>query len=214
MQSQLSLLMETKVNLYGASGHCKVIIDILHNNSLIIENIYDDNSSKKEILSYSITHSSLKGLKIDNLILSIGNNGIRKKLANSLLANFVSVSHPKAIVSKFSKIDVGTVIMASAVINSDVVIGKHCIINTASIVEHDCVIEDFAHISPNASLAGGVYVGQGTQVGIGAIIIQQIKIGKWVTIGAGAVVINDIPDYAVVVGNPARIIKYNQAENE
>lgn len=206
--------MENKVNLYGASGHCKVIIDILHNNSLIIENIYDDNSSKKEILSYSITHSSLiKGLKIDNLILSIGNNGVRKKLADSLIADFVSVLHPKAIVSKFSKINVGTVIMASAVINSDVVIGKHCIINTASIVEHDCIIEDFAHISPNASLAGGVHVGEGTQVGIGAIIIQEIKIGKWVTIGAGAVVINDIPDYAVVVGNPARIIKYNQVEN-
>ena len=62
------------------------------------------------------------------------------------------------------------------------------------------------HISPNAALAGNVSVGEGTQIGIGAAVIQGIKIGKWVTVGAGAVIIKDIPDYAVVVGNPARIL--------
>ena len=39
---------------------------------------------------------------------------------------------------------------------------------------------------------------------------DNIKIGKWVTVGAGAVIIKDIPDYAVVVGNPGRIIKYKE----
>ena len=76
-------------------------------------------------------------------------------------------------------------------------------------MEHDCKISDFAHISPNAALAGNVEVGEGTHVGIGASVIQGIKIGKWATIGAGAVVIKDVPDFAVVVGSPARIIKYN-----
>ena len=44
-------------------------------------------------------------------------------------------------------------------------------------------------------------------LGIGATIIQGIKIGKNVTVGAGSVVTNDIPDNVVVVGNPARIVK-------
>jgi len=57
-----------------------------------------------------------------------------------------------------------------------------------------------------------VFIGEGTHVGIGASIIQGIKIGKWATIGAGAVVIRDVPDYAVVVGSPARIIKYKKNE--
>ena len=52
-------------------------------------------------------------------------------------------------------------------------------------------------------------VGEGAHVGIGACVIQDIKIGKWATIGAGAVIIDDVPDYAVVVGNPGKIIKYN-----
>jgi acetyltransferase-like isoleucine patch superfamily enzyme len=41
-------------------------------------------------------------------------------------------------------------------------------------------------------------------------VIKGIKIGTWAIIGAGAVIINDIPDNAVVVGNPGRIIKYNK----
>jgi acetyltransferase EpsM len=54
-----------------------------------------------------------------------------------------------------------------------------------------------------------VQVGEGTHIGIGACVVQGIKVGKWATIGAGAVIIKDVPDYAVVVGNPGRIIKYN-----
>jgi acetyltransferase EpsM len=58
-----------------------------------------------------------------------------------------------------------------------------------------------------------VEVGEGTMIGIGAVIIQGIKIGKWTIIGAGAVVVNDIPDYAMVVGVPGKIIKYLKNEN-
>ena len=68
-------------------------------------------------------------------------------------------------------------------------------------------------MSPNVSLAGNVTIGEGSHIGIGSCVIQGIKIGKWATIGAGAVIIKDVPDYAVVVGNPGTIIKFNK-ENE
>jgi len=50
-------------------------------------------------------------------------------------------------------------------------------------------------------------------IGIGAIIIQGIKIGKNVTIGAGSVVIKDIPENVIAVGNPAKIIKNENFSN-
>jgi acetyltransferase EpsM len=81
-------------------------------------------------------------------------------------------------------------------------------------VEHECQLGDYVHISPNSALAGDVIVGEGSHIGIGAVVIPGVKIGKWVTIGAGAVVLEDIPDFAVVVGNPGKIIKYNHLENE
>ena len=68
------------------------------------------------------------------------------------------------------------------------------IINSGAIIEHDCIIEDFVHISPNAAIAGGVKIGEGTHIGIGACVIPGITIGKWATIGAGTVIINDVPD--------------------
>ena len=205
--------MENNIILYGASGHCKVIIDILQSNNQIIETIIDDVPKSNTILGFSIVNSNeFRFSSSQNMILYIGNNKVRKKLASKLMVNFVTAIHPKAIISNSAIIGKGSVIMAGAIVNPDTKIGEHCIINSGSVVEHDCVINDFVHISPNASLAGGVIVGEGSQIGIGATIIQGIKIGKQVTIGAGTVVISDVPDYSVIVGNPGRIIKVNENE--
>jgi sugar O-acyltransferase (sialic acid O-acetyltransferase NeuD family) len=205
--------MAIETILYGASGHCKVIIDILECAQMKIGTILDENPNTTAILGRPVAQASQFNIRpTDNLILSIGNNKVRKLLSAKLNANYVQAIHPKAIISKHSSIGAGTVIMAGVIINADATIGTHCIINTAAVVEHDCVIEDFVHLSPNVSLAGGVQVGEGSQVGIGATVIQGIKIGKWSVIGAGAVIISDVPDYSVVVGNPGRIIKNTQHE--
>jgi acetyltransferase EpsM len=205
--------MDNKVILYGASGHAKVIIAILQECNIAIDLILDDDVKKERISGFKISYSKLIDLALlKNVIISIGNNKIRKKLRGELKTNFAIAIHPKAVLAKTATVDEGTVIMAGAMINTDVSIGTHCIINTGAIIEHDCVIDHFVHISPGAALAGGVCVGEGSHVGINATIIQNVKIGKWVTVGAGAVVLTDIPDYAVVVGNPGKIIKFSSNE--
>ncbi|WP_246034010.1 acetyltransferase [Flavobacterium sangjuense] len=202
--------MENSITLYGASGHGKVIIDILNAVGVKIKSVIDDNPKSESILGIPVAKTSEYDMSsLGETIISIGNNKVRKKLSISLSANFAKAVHPSAVISPNSSIGEGTVVMARVAINPDVTIGKHCIINTNATVEHDALIADFVHICPGVSLAGDVTIGEGTQVGIGAAVIQGISIGKWVTIGAGAVILNDIPDYAVVVGNPGKIIKYN-----
>ncbi len=206
--------MENSVTLYGASGHCKVIIDILYSRSIAIDAIIDDNPIITSLLQYNIVKpENFDFAKIKNMIISIGNNHVRKVISGKLNVQFSKAIHFNSIISKEAKIGYGTVVMAGAIINSGVLIGNHCIINSGALVEHDCIINDFVQISPKATLAGNISIGEGTQIGIGATIIQGIKIGKWAMVGAGAIIIKDIPDYAVVVGNPGRIIKYNK-ENE
>ena len=61
-------------------------------------------------------------------------------------------------------------------------------------------------------MAGGVHIGEGTHIGIGAIVIEGIKIRKWCKIGAGSVVLEDIPDYSTAVGVPAKFIKVSNDE--
>lgn len=206
--------METNITLYGASGHSKVIIDILNCNSVAIAAVIDDSPKAETILGLPIINSALVDIsKVTQMIISIGNNKVRERISNQIRANYVNAIHPTAILSKAITLGKGNVIMAGAIINPDVTIGDHCIINTGAVIEHDCKIADFAHISPSVSLAGNVTVGQGSHIGIGAKVIQGITIGKWVTIGAGAIIIKDIPDFAVVVGNPGKIIKFNK-DNE
>ncbi|MBU0673199.1 MAG: acyltransferase [Proteobacteria bacterium] len=55
---------------------------------------------------------------------------------------------------------------------------------------------------------GRIIIGSGAWIGAGAIILQGVEIGDGAVVGAGSVVCKNVPPQAVVVGNPARIIKY------
>ncbi|WP_148267905.1 acetyltransferase [Flavobacterium branchiophilum] len=201
--------MGTKKMLYGASGHAKVIIDILCCNNYQINGILDDFSEEKYLYEIPIYKPNIYEISNNTeFLITIGDNTIRKNITSQIFNPFFNAIHPKSIISRFSKIGNGTAIMANVVINADVTIGDHCIINSSSIIEHECIIGNYVHISPNACLAGNVSVGEGSHIGIGASIIPNIKIGKWAKIGAGAVIIQDVPDFACVVGNPGKIIKF------
>ena len=199
--------------LFGASGHSKVILDILISNGVKVDLIIDDHPKTREILGVAVEKNTVTDFD-QEAIISIGNNHTRKIISGQYPFHYQTALHPTAAISAFAAIGAGTVIMAQAAINADVAIGLHCIINTGAVVEHDCKIGDFVHVSPNASLAGNVEVGEGAHIGIGASVIQGVRIGKWAVVGAGTVVIKDVPDFATVVGNPGKAIKINNHNNQ
>jgi sugar O-acyltransferase (sialic acid O-acetyltransferase NeuD family) len=197
--------------LFGASGHAKVIIDILEKMDVTIEYLLDADPEIQEIQGYEVRlEQDVSFQGTEEVIISIGSNSLRKTLASKLSCQFGWAIHPSVILGDDVSIGAGTVVMAGAIINSSTSIGNHNIINTSTSIDHDCHLEDFVHVSPNATLCGSIKVGEGTHIGAGATIIPNLNIGKWVTIGAGAVIIEDVLDYAVVVGNPGKVIKYNE----
>lgn len=203
------------IKIYGAGGHSKVIIDLAECLGYTVNKLFDDFPEKAHLLPKTdkMDLSSTKEEFFsddDPMIIAIGDNHVRRELANKLNPRFEILVHPSAVVSHYASLGEGTVVMAGGIVQAGAKVGQHVIINTGALVDHDNIIGDFAHISPNVSLAGHVEIGEGTHIGAGASVIPTVKVGRWCTIGAGAVIIRDVPDFAVVVGNPGRIIKYNE----
>ncbi len=195
--------------LYGASGHAKVIIDILQEAGVPVMGLFDDNPDLKDLCGIKVLGKLGPEQHLEEpLIISIGNNSIRARISQQLKVNYGKAISTTAILSSSAEVGEGSVVMQGAILQAEAQIGKHVIINTGAKIDHECVVDDFAHVSPGAVLCGNVSVGEGTWIGAGAVVIPGIKIGKWCKIGAGTVVIRDVPDMAVVVGNPGKIIKY------
>ena len=146
--------------LYGASGHAKVIIDILKTQGKNLFGLIDDNLSINELLGYPVYHEADN---LSPLIISVGDNKIRKKIAERLLGIcFETAFHTSAVLSDTCSIKKGTVVMQGAIIQSCSEIGRHCIINTGASVDHDCKIHVFVHISPHATLCRNVTIDEAT----------------------------------------------------
>ena len=194
--------------LFGAGGHAKVVIDCCIDNDVEIQGIFDDKSDLVSLNGYDVLGKYDKALfPEDELVITIGENGIRKSIAQKIDHRFGNAIHTSAIISKYASIDKGTVVFHGTIIQTGATIGKHCIINTGASVDHDVTVEDYAHISPKVTLCDGVEVGEGVHIGAGATVLPNITIGKWCVVGAGAVITQNLPDYSLVVGVPGKIVR-------
>jgi sugar O-acyltransferase (sialic acid O-acetyltransferase NeuD family) len=210
--------VKAPVVVYGASGHGKVVVDILRANNIEIEGFLDDDPLKSgEVFGLQILGNATWLTKqAAQVALGIGDNISRHKAAeccHATGASLITAIHPSATISTSATISPGTVIMPHAVINAGAKIGRGVIINTAAIVEHDCSIGDFAHLSPRVAIGGHAQVGNLAWLGIGSTMVPNRKIGNGSIIGAGATVIHDIDNWVVAVGTPARILKKLMPQN-
>lgn len=113
-------------------------------------------------------------------------------------------------------------ICAHTLIENDVLIGNNVTVKSGVYIWDGIVIEDDVFIGPCVAFANDKYprskqypntfaktiVKKGASIGANATILPGIILGKNCMIGAGSVVTKDVPENAVVVGNPAKIIRY------
>lgn len=205
----------------GAGGHAKTVISILRaaggfdcvglldpRRELIGTHV-----AGVEVLGDDSLLDRLRREGLAHVFNGVGSSGVtdpRAEVYERTRAQgyrFVAAVHPSAIIDPRATIGAGPTVAESVIVKTDSRIGDNVLLNTASIVEHDCRIENHVHIATGARLSGEVWVGAGAHVGAGASVRQGVRIGRRAIVGVGAAVVHDVPDGAVVVGVPARVLR-------
>jgi len=198
--------------IIGGSGQAKVIldtIDLLSYEQILIE---DPWAKTSHLLGFPV-HSLVDVKQYANVefVIAVGDNYRRWEISRNLFdrcerPKFATLIHPKANVSKFSKIDMGAIVCSGAFVGPNAHIGKHVILNSNSSTDHDCIIEPFGSLGPKATLGGNATIGFRSAICISATVLHGIKVAQDVVVGASSLVNKDIENRnSVWYGVPAKM---------
>ena len=174
-------------------GRCKIIIGELEEIQKIIE------ENKKDIVNYFL-EIDRRNSKVPLLDYSKINARIE----------------PGAIIRDHVIIGDNAIIMMGAVINIGAKIGSDTMIDMNAVIGGRSEIGNRCHIGAGSVIAGviepvsrvPVIIEDDVFIGANAVILEGVRIAKQAVVGAGSIVTKDVEELAVVVGNPARFIKY------
>ena len=158
------------------------------------------------------TVSQLSEYKSDDLLIipAAGNGYLREQFTHSAEENVIALAtiiHPGVIVGAGCSIESGVFIAAGCVLTVDVHLGQCALVNMGCTVAHDVRIGKYATIHPGGRISGEVQVKDYAMIGTQAVILNKCVVGEGAVVAMGAVVAHDVPDYTLVAGNPARVVK-------
>lgn len=173
----------------------------------------DEEKHNKTFFGYPVL-GNIEWLKVQRDIINIVsfvNPKARKELIEPIknMDNFIfpNIIHPTAIISKSAIIGQGNIIGQNVVIASEVHIGNFNHLNYSVNIGHNCKLSNYITCNGGAGIYGSSVIEDNVFIGPGAVVFDQVRVGKSAKVGANAVVRKDVPEKVTVVGVPARVIK-------
>jgi sugar O-acyltransferase (sialic acid O-acetyltransferase NeuD family) len=194
--------MKKKIIILGAGGALFDILEILKLLNLNDFEIYDDKKkTTKKIKIYGSINQAIKKYKNKKncfFVFGFGTaktTNLRKHIFNKFRLSakkLITLIHPNASVSKYSRIGNGCVIKSNATILPGAKIGYNVIISQLCSVSHDVKIGSHCILAPSSSCSGGSQIGNSSFLGTNCTINENIKIGQNSIIGLGSKVIKSL----------------------
>ena len=158
----------------------------------------------------------LEAQKDSILFMEIENNACNSAIPMLDLKNIHARIEPGAILREGVEISENAVIMMGAILNIGARIGEGSMIDMGAVLGGRATVGKRCHVGAGAILAGvieppsaqPVVLGDGVVVGANAVILEGVQVGDNAVIAAGAIVTEDVPANAVVIGAPAKVVKY------
>lgn len=143
--------------------------------------------------------------------IGVGNGANRLRIARRLstsrpMLRYATLVSPAAIVSPRARVAAGCLVGGTTLVGGDCVVGEHAFLLDVTLGHGDALGVGVT-LAPGVRLAGDVTLGDRTTVGMNATVREGVKVGADVIIGANTFVSRDVPDGAVVVGVPGRILR-------
>jgi UDP-N-acetylbacillosamine N-acetyltransferase len=210
--------------IWGASGHALVATDIVRlGKQYEIVGYLDDIDQERWdrpfcgnlVRGGRDQLSSLTREGVGYLFIAIGDCEARVDLAGVARAHGLKLAtliHPSAVLAQDLQVGAGSLIAAGAVLGPGVRLGENVIVNTSATVDHECVLGEGVHISPGAHLGGRVEIKPTTWVGLGSNVRDKVVVGSHSIVGAGSLVLEDLPDWVIAYGVPARVVSSRNVE--
>ena len=147
-----------------------------------------------------------------SVFVAIGNNKVRLKIlkyVEKLGYKTPGFIHSSCNIPISVEIGKSVYILPGCNIMPRTILHDYVMISMGVNIAHHVIVESGCFFSQGANVGASITIGEQSLIGIGSTIKTNVKrIGKNVLIGAGAVVIRDVPDNAVIVGNPGKILRY------